>query len=45
MSELIRRISELPVDGRQSQTALTVARGTMRLLLSHGFTCVSELPL
>ena len=35
----------MPVDGRQSQTALTIARGTMRLLLSHGFTCVSELPL
>ena len=45
MSELIRRIAEMPVDGRQSQTALTIARGTMRLLLSHGFTCVSELPL
>jgi hypothetical protein len=45
MSELIRRIAEMPVDGRQSQTALTVARGTMRLMLSHGFTCVSELPL
>jgi hypothetical protein len=45
MSELIRRIAEMPVDGRQSQTALTVARGTMRLLLSHGFTCISELPL
>ena len=45
MSELVRRIAQLPVDGRQSQTALTVARGTMRLLLSHGFTCLSELPL
>jgi len=45
MSELILRIAQMPVDGRQSQTALTVARGTMRLLLSHGFTCVSELPL
>jgi hypothetical protein len=45
MSELIRRIAAMPVDGRQSQTALTIARGTMRLLLSHGFTCVSELPL
>jgi hypothetical protein len=45
MSELIRRIAQMPVDGRQSQTALTIARGTMRLLLSHGFTCVSELPL
>lgn len=45
MSALINRISEVPVDGRQSETALIVARGTMRLLLSHGFTCVSELPL
>lgn len=45
MSELIRRIADMPVDGRQSQTALTIARGSMRLLLSHGFTCVSELPL
>src|SRR5262245_63638802 len=45
MNELLRRNAEMPVDGRQSQTALTIARGTMRLLLSHGFTCVSELPL
>ncbi len=45
MSALISRIAEVPVDGRQSETALIVARGTMRLLLSHGFTCVSELPL
>jgi hypothetical protein len=36
---------ELPPDGRQSETALAVARGTVRLLLAHGFTCVSELPL
>lgn len=45
MSNLIARIAEVPADGRQSETALTVARGTMRLLLSHGFCCVSELPL
>jgi hypothetical protein len=45
MSAIVSRITQVPVDGRQSQTALTVARGTMRLLLSHGFTCVSELPL
>jgi hypothetical protein len=45
MSGLVLRTAMLPVDGRQSQTALAVARGTMRLLLSHGFTCVSELPL
>jgi hypothetical protein len=36
---------EVPVDGRQSDTALAVARGTARLLLSLGFCCVSELPL
>lgn len=45
MSGLVAKIAELPVDGRQSETALAVARGTMRLLLSHGFACVSELPL
>ena len=33
------------VDGRQSQTALAVARGTMRLLHQLGFLAVSELPL
>jgi hypothetical protein len=36
---------ELPIDGRQSQTALAVARGTARLLHAHGFSVVSELPL
>jgi hypothetical protein len=45
MSAFLARISEVPVDGRQSETALAVARGTMRLLLSHSFCCVSELPL
>jgi hypothetical protein len=35
----------LPVDGRQSPTALAVARGTARLLHAHGFCVVSELPL
>lgn len=32
-------------DGRQSQTALAVARGTTRWLGSLGFSCISELPL
>jgi hypothetical protein len=32
-------------DGRQSPSALAIARGTMRLLLSLGFSCVSELAL
>lgn len=45
MSGLLARIGDVPVDGRQSETALAVARGTMRLLLSLGFCCVSELPL
>jgi hypothetical protein len=35
----------IPVDRRQSPTALTVARGTRRLLLTLGLTCVAELPL
>src|SRR3954464_6028050 len=35
----------LPIDGRQSATALAVARGTTRLLHSLGFSVVSELPL
>jgi hypothetical protein len=36
---------EVPVDGRQSETALAVARGTARLLHAHGFSVVSELGL
>ena len=35
----------LPVDGRQSATALAVARGTTRLLHSFALSVVSELPL
>jgi hypothetical protein len=34
-----------PADRRQSETALAVARGTVRLLRSLGFACVSELSL
>ncbi len=37
--------ARLPVDGRQSETALAVARGTTRLLHALGFCVVSELPL
>ena len=33
------------LDGRQSPTALAVARGTQRLLVAHGMACVAELPL
>lgn len=42
---MIEPVAPLPVDGRQSETALAVARGTARLLLSLGFSCIAELPL
>ena len=35
----------LPVDGRQSQTALAIARGTARYLHALGYCVVSELTL
>jgi hypothetical protein len=41
----LAKLAELPVDGRQSETAMKIARGTGRLLRSIGFCCVSELPL
>jgi hypothetical protein len=40
-----RQPLELPIDGRQSETTLAVARGAARLLHAHGFCVVSELPL
>jgi hypothetical protein len=36
---------ELPIDGRQSDTARAVARGAARLLHAHGFYVVNELSL
>jgi hypothetical protein len=36
---------QVPVDGRQSEIALAIARGTARLLHAYGFSVVSELPL
>jgi hypothetical protein len=46
MEQSARQISLVPPpDGRQSETALAVARGTARLLRSLGFSCISELPL
>jgi hypothetical protein len=36
---------ELPADGRQSENALQIARGTARLLHAHGFCVVAELTL
>jgi hypothetical protein len=35
----------VPIDGRQSPTALAVGRGTARLLYSLGFSTVNELAL
>jgi hypothetical protein len=45
MSFAAKKPLELPADGRQSETALAVARGTARLLHAHGFSVVSELSL
>lgn len=42
---LIPDIATAPIDGRQSETALAVARGTSRLLRSLGFCTLAELPL
>jgi hypothetical protein len=42
---LIAAKESFPLDRRQSDTALAVARGTARLLLSLGCCCVNELPL
>jgi hypothetical protein len=45
MSLLNPQPLQIPIDGRQSATALAVARGTARLLHAHGFCVLSELPL
>ena len=46
MESPLRNISLAPpADGRQSDTALAVARGTARLLRSLGFACIGELAL
>jgi hypothetical protein len=34
-----------PSDGRQSDAALAIARGTGRCLLAHGFVCLPEVTL
>src|SRR5436305_9581686 len=41
----LRLVTPIPVDGRQSQTALAVTRGATRLLHQFGFSAVSELAL
>jgi hypothetical protein len=38
-------MTELLVDGRQSEVALGIARGVRRLLRARGFASVTELPL
>ena len=46
MESPLRQIDLVPpADGRQSDTALAIARGTARLLRALGFACVSELAL
>jgi hypothetical protein len=46
MESPVRQISLVPPpDGRQSETALAVARGTARLLRSLGLSCIGELSL
>jgi hypothetical protein len=42
---LISLATSLPADGRQSPTALAIARGTARYLHALGYCVVSELPL
>ena len=36
---------DVPIDGRQSEAALAIARGVRRLLRARGFATVTELPL
>lgn len=38
-------LPDAPTDGRQSETALLIARGTRRLLRAHGLSTVTELTL
>ena len=38
-------LAAMPIDGRQSPTALAIARGTARHLHALGYCVVSELPL
>ena len=38
-------VGDLPIDGRQSEEALAIARGAGRCLLAHGFARLPELTL
>src|SRR3984957_8475025 len=37
--------SQVPLDGRQSEMALMIARGVRRMLRARGYSSVTELPL
>ncbi len=39
------KMGDLPVDGRQSSAAYSIARGASRCLLAHGFARIPELTL
>lgn len=45
MAKMLKPDLTAPVDGRQSERALAIQRGTARLLLRHGFVCLPELTL
>ncbi|SNY90133.1 hypothetical protein SAMN04515647_0279 [Cohaesibacter sp. ES.047] len=45
MSRMIEPDITAPVDGRQSQRAMEIQRGTSRLLRRHGFVCLPEMTL
>src|ERR1700710_1560358 len=46
MDSPARQVSPAPpLDRRQSETALAIARGTARMLRALGFSCISELSL
>ncbi|HET9717169.1 MAG TPA: MmcB family DNA repair protein [Pseudolabrys sp.] len=45
MALISSAIVEMPVDGRQSEAALAIARGATRLLYAHGRCVVTELTL
>ncbi len=40
-----KEMQTLPPDGRQSETALMIARGVRRLLRARGFSSLTELSL
>lgn len=45
MAKMLKPDLIAPVDGRQSERALAIQRGTARLLRKYGFVCLPELTL